>query len=197
MFHTSQTITTESTEPPPRAKRKGQVLIDLLEVILVSGLLFLGINTVSARVRVESISMEPTLNPGDFVAVNKLSYQLSQIHRGDIIVFRYPPAPDQEPYIKRVIGLPGEKIRIDNGKVFVNGALVKENYLKEKTMQGGNWQIPEDAVFVMGDNRNNSSDSRVWGMVPLDNIIGKGVFIYWPPDKWGQLDSRYVTAAEP
>jgi signal peptidase I len=96
-----------------------------------------------------------------------------------------------------VIGLPGEKIRIDNGKVFVNGALVKESYLKEKTMQGGNWQIPEDAVFVMGDNRNNSSDSRVWGMVPIENIIGKGVFIYWPPDKWGQLDSRYVTAAEP
>jgi signal peptidase I len=197
LFHTSQPITTESTEPPPRAKRKGQFIIDFLEVILVSGLLFLGINTVSARVRVESISMEPTLNPGDFVAVNKLSYQLSQIHRGDIIVFRYPPAPDQEPYIKRVIGLPGEIIRIENGKVFVNGALVKENYLKENTMHGGKWQIPEDAVFVMGDNRNNSSDSRVWGMVPLENIIGKGVFVYWPPDKWGQLNSRYVTAAEP
>lgn len=197
MFHSSHQIITESAEPPLPTKRKGQFLIDLLEVILVSGLLFLGINAVSARVRVESISMQPTLNPGDFVAVNKLSYQLSTIHRGDIIVFRFPPAPDQEPYIKRVIGLPGEKIRIDNGKVFVNGALVRENYITEKTMQGGNWQIPEDAVFVMGDNRNNSSDSRVWGMVPLKNIIGKGVFVYWPPNKWSQLDYRYVTAAEP
>lgn len=197
MFHTSQPITTESTELPPRAKHKGQFIIDLLEVILVSGLLFLGINAVSARVRVESISMQPTLNPGDFVAVSKLSYQLSQIHRGDIIVFRYPPAPDQEPYIKRVIGLPGENIRIEDGQVYVNGELVKENYIKEKTMQGGEWQIPVDAVFVMGDNRNNSSDSRVWGMVPLGNIIGKGVYVYWPPIKWGQLNSRYATAAEP
>jgi signal peptidase I len=190
----------EYPDPPqPEQKPKGSsgFIRDVLEVILISSILFFSINSISARIRVESVSMQPTLFAGDFVVVNKLAYMFGSPRRGDVIVFQFPPNPAQDPYIKRIIGLPGENLRIEDGEVYIDGVRFLEPYLEVDTLQGGEWDIPEDAVFAMGDNRNNSSDSRSWGMVPYENIIGKALLIYWPPKAWDLLTDSYAVAAEP
>jgi signal peptidase I len=170
---------------------------DVLEIVLISLMLFVSINAVSARIRIESVSMQPTLYAGNFVVVNKVSYKFGQPNRGDIIVFRYPPDPKQDPYIKRVIGLPGESVQIKDDRVYINGVRISEPYLSLQTHHGGEWTVPQDALFVMGDNRNNSSDSRSWGVVPIENVIGKAALVYWPPQKWDVLSVSYAVAAEP
>jgi signal peptidase I len=168
---------------------------DIFETILLSVILFLGINYVSARIRVESISMQPTLYEGNFVLVNRVAYRLGEAHRGDVIVFRYPLDPDKEPYIKRVIGLPGDEVRIEGGNVYVNGIAQSETYIKAHPSYAGSWDVPENSLFVLGDNRNNSSDSHSWGFVPLDNVIGKAEFVYWPPERWQILNPSSASAA--
>ncbi len=190
----------EYPDPPsenPERGSPGRFIKDILEIALISLFLFLSINTISARIRVESVSMQPTLFAGNFVVVNKLSYRFGEPSRGDIIVFRYPPDPELDPYIKRVIGLPGEHVFVEDGKVYINGVRISEPYLETQTQQGGEWTVPQDALFMMGDNRNNSSDSRAWGMVPLENVIGKAFMVYWPPEKWEVLSMSYAVAAEP
>ncbi|MGE5225216.1 MAG: signal peptidase I [Omnitrophica WOR_2 bacterium] len=192
---------TETIPEPPEQNGDNRgwrrTFFDVFETILLSVVLFFGINTISSRIRVESISMQPTLFAGNFVLVNKLAYRLGSPSRGDIIVFRYPPDPSQVPYIKRVIGLPGDHVHIEGGKVYINGELLAEPYLTVQTNRGGDWTVPDKSLFVMGDNRNNSSDSRSWGMVPLGNVIGKAEFIYWPPQKWGMLNFPAAVAAQP
>jgi signal peptidase I len=173
-----------------------RMLLDTLETIILSVVLFVAINTVSERIRVESISMQPNLYAGDFVLVNKVVYLLSELpKRGDVIVFRYPPDPDTTPYIKRVIGLPGDQMHFANGEVYVNGVRLIEPYLNSSTNRGSDCTVPEGQLFVMGDNRNNSSDSRAWGFVPLENIIGRAEMIYWPPQDWSLLHQNYAVAA--
>jgi signal peptidase I len=173
-----------------------RTILDTLETILLSLVLFLAINAVSERIRVESISMQPTLYPGDYVIVNKLAYRFNhRPDRGDVIVFRYPPDPEAIPYIKRIIGLPGDQIHIADGKVYVNGQLVVEPYLVVSTNRGGDWTVPDGQLFVMGDNRNNSSDSRSWGFVPLENIIGRAELIYLPPQHWSFLHQNIAIAS--
>jgi signal peptidase I len=191
-------------------KRSGwrRLLVDLIETIVIAAILYLGVNVVIAailylgvnvviaRVRVDSYSMEPTLCKDNYVMVNKLVYMIGSPDRGDIIVFRYPPNPDEQ-YIKRVIGLPGDRIHISGGEVFVNDELLSEPYVSMQTKSGGDWVIPEDSLFVMGDNRNNSRDSRFWGMVPYENLIGKAFAVYWPPENWRMVSTPYDTCAEP
>ena len=173
-----------------------RTILDTLETILLSLVLFLAINAVSERIRVESISMQSTLFPGDYVIVNKLAYRFNHSpERGDVIVFRYPPNPDAIPYIKRIIGLSGDQIHIADGKVTVNGQLVVEPYLVVSTNRGGDWTVPDGQLFVMGDNRNNSSDSRSWGFVPLENIIGRAELIYLPPQHWSFLHQNIAIAS--
>lgn len=172
-------------------------MVDLLQTVLLALLLFVGIQAVSARIRVESISMQPTLYEGDFVIVNKLAYQLGQPERGDVIVFRFPPDPSRIPYIKRVIGLPGDRVQVSRGKVSINGAPTTEAYIKAPPSYNGEWTVPEGQLFVLGDNRNNSSDSHLWGMVPLGNVIGKAEVVYWPPSQWQMLHQSTAAAAEP
>ena len=170
--------------------------LEALETIIISVLLFLAINAVSERIRVESISMEPNLYEGDFVLVNKAIYFFKKLpQRGDVVVFRYPLNPDATPYIKRVIGLPGDEVRVDGGKVFVNGVLLDEPYLDQGTTRGGTWVVPDNQLFVMGDNRANSSDSRAWGFVPMDNVIGRAELVYWPPQNWALLHGNAALAA--
>ncbi|MFU8774083.1 MAG: signal peptidase I [Anaerolineales bacterium] len=192
-----ESFRTESVpELPGEEKSKvRRALLDVLETLIIAVVLFVGINAVSARIRVDSFSMEPTLQKGNFVIVNKLAYQFGSPQRGDIVVFRYPPNPIEQ-YIKRIIGLPGEIVRINAGQVQINGEILTEPYLLDSTVRGGEWQVPADSYFVLGDNRNNSSDSRVWGMVPADNLIGKALVIYWPPDRWNVLGNEFVLAAE-
>jgi signal peptidase I len=188
------------SELPEPGEKRGSVrrfILDVLETLVLSLILFLAINAVSARIRVESISMQPTLYAGDFIIVNKLAYRLGEPGRGDVIIFHYPPDPNREPYIKRVIGLPGEMVRVERGKVYVNNVLLKEPYISAAPSYEGIWRVPEDSLFVLGDNRNSSSDSHSWGMVPLKNVIGKAEVVYWPPTEWQVLNQATATAAEP
>lgn len=183
----------------PEENKSGSVrrfLIDVLETVVLSLVLFLGINAISARIRIESISMQPTLYAGDYVIVNKVAYRLGEPSRGDVIVFHYPPDPGREPYIKRVIGLPGDYVVIRDNQVLVNGESLDEPYINAEPNYDGEWRVPADSLFVLGDNRNNSSDSHSWGMVPLENVIGKAEVVYWPPSEWKALNSNNAVAAD-
>jgi signal peptidase I len=171
-------------------------MLDMLETILLAVVLFLGINTVSARVRVDGSSMRPTLQDGQYVLVNKLAYRFDIPRRGDIVVFRFPMDPAQD-FIKRVIGLPGDHVRIDQGKVSVNGITLIEPYIAAAPQYQGNWDIPSGHLFVLGDNRNDSSDSHSWGLVPFENVIGKAIMIYWPLTDLNMIDHAPVAAAAP
>jgi signal peptidase I len=170
---------------------------DILETLVLSVIIFLAINTVSARIRVVQSSMQPTLYEGDFVIVNKLAYKMGEPGRGDVIVFQPPTAADDEPFIKRVIGLPGEQIEIQNGKVFVNGQEIHELYIKAPPNYAGHWLVPQGHLFVLGDNRNNSSDSHNWGYVPQTSIIGKALVVYLPVSHWQVLNPSVAAAAGP
>jgi len=191
-FHTETISEPQETEE----KRPGfmRFVIDVVETLILSIVLFVAINAVSARIRVDGASMEPTLQSGEFVIVNKLSYFFGKPATGDVIVFHFPRDPDQE-YIKRVIGLPGDQVAIKNGKVYINDQVLVEDYIAASPVYEDNWEVPGDSLFVLGDNRNNSSDSHNWGTVPLDYVIGKATFIYWPPTEWGVLEQPTASAA--
>lgn len=200
MEHNLDQFHTETIAEPQENEetRSGfmRFVIDVVETLILSIVLFAAINTISARIRVDGASMEPTLQSGEFVIVNKLSYFFGEPEIGDIIVFHFPRDPDQE-YIKRIIGLPGDRVEVKNGKVFVNNMVLLEDYIAAPPVYGDVWEIPADSLFVLGDNRNNSSDSHNWGTVPLDYVIGKATFIYWPPTEWGILNHPTVASAAP
>jgi signal peptidase I len=161
----------------------GQVLLDIVETVVLAVVLFLGINAVSARVRVDGSSMNPTLQNGEFVLVNRMAYRLGEMQRGDIIVFRSINEPDLD-LIKRIIGLPGDEVVIQNGEVTINGQKLSEPYIAAAPHYNGAWRVPKGSLFVLGDNRNDSSDSHQWGLLPSGNVIGKAILIYWPPPDW-------------
>ncbi len=153
----------------------------LAQVIMVS---------VAQAFQVEQYSMEPTLLPHDRVLVDKLSYRLRGPRRGDVVVLRYPLNP-QRNYIKRIVALPGDRVEIRDGRLLVNGTPVAEPYLNG-TPQGsfGPVTVPQDAVFVLGDNRNNSEDSRAFGPLRTELIVGQALLIYWPPARVRLLTTR-------
>ncbi|MEL7646133.1 MAG: signal peptidase I [Anaerolineaceae bacterium] len=178
--YTSQaTPELSNPDPTPNKARRNSFWIDTLETIVMALVLFLAINAVSSRVRVENISMKPTLQPGYLLVVNKLAYTLGEPKHGDIVVFDYNGA-GQEDYIKRIIGLPGDQVVVENGIVSVNGHSLTEPYIAEMPRYSGSWSVPENSYFVLGDNRNNSSDSHQWGYVSEEDLVGKAVFIYFP-----------------
>lgn len=185
-----------AASPKPNRSGAARLLRDILETLLISAVLFLGINTVTARIRVDGFSMEPSMHSGEFVIVNKLAYKFTPVRRFDVIVFLFPRNPDQE-YIKRVIGLPGDEVVIADKQVRVNGELLDEPYILQPPAYSGTWVVPEGSLFVLGDNRNNSSDSHNWGPVPLDYVIGKAVLIYWPPSEWGLVEHAGAKGANP
>jgi signal peptidase I len=127
--------------------------------------------------------MNPTLQNGEYILVNRLAYKTGQPERGDIIVFSFP-ADEGQDLIKRVIGLPGETVKIGDGIVTINGQKLREPYIAQDPLYYGEWTVPEGYLFVLGDNRNDSRDSHQWGLLPLENVIGKSVVIYWPPSEW-------------
>jgi signal peptidase I len=173
------------TAQPPEA-RPSHAVLDVIETLLLALVLFLGMNLITARIRVEGPSMKPTLHNGEYVLVNRLAYKWAQPHQGEVIVFRFPRKPSQE-YIKRVIGLPGDEVYITNKQVFINGHLVEEPYIAEAPQYYGTWRVPENSLFVLGDNRNDSSDSHDWEYVPMQNVVGKALVVYWPPSAWGLI----------
>lgn len=154
-----------------------RILLEVVQTLALAIVLYFLIDFVVARVRVENISMLPTLQPGEFVLVNKMAYKLGEFQRGDIVVFHYS---EQEDYIKRVIGIPGDIIEIDTGQVRVNGQILDEPYISAAPQYLGAWEVPEDSLFVLGDNRNQSSDSHRWGFVSEQSVVGEALVVYWP-----------------
>jgi signal peptidase I len=142
-------------------------------------------------VKVEGTSMMPTLDDQERIFINKFVYRFhfGNIDRGDTVVFWFPGDPTKS-YIKRVIGMPGDRVEVVDGKVIVNGQALVENYVPPEFRDQSSMSarvIPDDEFFVLGDHRSSSNDSRAWGMVPRRYIYGKAVFIYWPLDKMGLL----------
>lgn len=154
-----------------------RILLEVVQTLALAIVLYFLIDFVVARVRVENISMLPTLQPGEFVLVNKMAYKMGDFQRGDIVVFHYSA---QEDYIKRVIGVPGDIIEIDTGQVRVNGQILEEPYISAAPQYMGAWEVPIDSLFVLGDNRNQSSDSHRWGFVSEQSVVGEALVVYWP-----------------
>lgn len=171
-----------------------KILIEFVQIIALSGFFFLLIDTFIGRMRVENISMEPTLVQGEFIMVDKFAYRSGNYQHGDIIVFHAPNEPGAD-YIKRLIGIPGDQIVVDGNSVTVNGVTLKEPYLAEPITYTGSWTVPPGSLFVLGDNRNKSSDSHEWGFIPMDSVVGKAIMIYWPFTKAKLLTHPNIAAA--
>jgi len=184
----------------PEVSTKGSEIkkfaLDLIETLILAVILFLIINSVSARVRVDGFSMRPTLEDGEFILVNRLAYKLGTPRRGEIIVFRSPVTPGED-LIKRIIGLPGDDIKIQNGHVYINGTLLDEPYIAASPIYSGTWQVVAGYLFVLGDNRNDSSDSHSWGLVPQKNVVGRSLLIYWPYTEWSLLNHNIMASTTP
>lgn len=162
--------------------------VETLETIILAAVLFAGINFVSARIRVDGRSMEPTFHHGEYVIVNKLAYRFDEFERGDVIVFPYP-FNEEEDFIKRIIGLPGDRVTVRGGQVYVNDRLLDEPYISAQPLRDfEETLVPESQLFVMGDNRNDSSDSRSWGTLEMDAVIGEAWFVYWPLSDLGLVE---------
>lgn len=182
-----QDVSSVSPETPDRnIVRPRHPAFDLLETLLLAAVLFLGINLLTARIRVDGSSMEPTLSDREFIIVNRLTYRFGEPTRGDVIVFSLSLNANRE-YIKRVIGLPGDRVNIAGRQVTVNGIELEEPYIADDPTYTGSWTVPDDSLFVLGDNRNNSTDSHIWGSIDMENVIGKAMFIYWPLVEWGRI----------
>ena len=140
-------------------------------------------------VKVEGTSMMPWLEDQQRIFVNKFVYQYDDIRRGDVIVFRFPLDPSKS-YIKRVVGLPGDRVEIREGALRVNGILLREPYIAPEFRDHTSHppiEVPDEHFYVLGDHRNTSNDSRTWGTVPRSYVTGKAVFAYWPLDRFGAL----------
>jgi signal peptidase I len=183
----------EATAPQPLLVQWWQKWGENITILVLAVGLAVFIRTFVAEPRyIPSESMLPTLEIGDRLIVEKLSYTTHLPQHGDIIVFA-PPTQlreqgylEEQAFIKRVIGVPGDKIEVKNGGVYIDGALLKEAYLAEVPNYAMSPTIvPPDQLFVMGDNRNNSNDSHVWGFLPKGNVIGHACFRFWPIDRFG------------
>jgi signal peptidase I len=213
--------TTPAASPPVARPGTGNSALaaiwEFAQTILLALALFFLIRTVMQNFRIDGISMEPNFHNGQFLIVNRFAYCpgahveipplgiklnkvwcLNQPRRGDVIVFEYPLDTSRD-FIKRVIALPGETVEVKNGQVFVEGVLMPEPFGPNPSIRNfGPYKVPSDTVFVMGDNRNNSSDSRSWGPLPQKDIIGKAILSYWPPKLWAivpQYDLTDLSAA--
>lgn len=176
-------------------KRVWEFFLDTVETAAIAFGIFLVIYGFIAQPHeVKGNSMYETLENGDFLLTDKISYRLNEPERGDIVVFKSPVNTRLE-YIKRIIALPGDEIKLSEGKVYIDEKPLKEDYLLYdlETSPGGflradtPFTVPAEEYIVMGDNRPNSSDSREWGTVPRDNLIGKVFLRYWPANKVGKM----------
>ena len=164
-----------------------------LKTIGLSAILAIGIRQFVAEARyIPSGSMLPTLQINDRLIVDKLSYRFNNPQRGDIVVFSPTSTLEKQnfhdAFIKRVIGLPGEKVEVKGGRVYVDDKPIAENYIEEEPhYQWGPATVPQGSYLVLGDNRNNSYDSHYWGFVPREKIIGRAMVRFWPPNRVGEI----------
>jgi len=178
-------------------QQKGKsILREIVETVLLTLLIFLAVRTLIQNFRIEGTSMEPNLHDGQYLIINKLLYYLHPPERGDVVVFHYPKNPRRD-FIKRVIGLPGEKVEVRGERIFINGEELEEPYtLHTSNYTWGPQRLGEDEYFVLGDNRNSSSDSHNWGSLSRDAIIGKAWISYWPPNYLGLVPHYSYAATE-
>lgn len=179
--------TPDETQPTPLGP--SHVRLWVRDVLISVAASFMIITFLYQPVRVEGTSMQPELRDQDRLFINKFAYRFESISRGDVVVFHYPRDPEKS-YIKRVIALPGDSLRIDDGRVYVNDVRVDESYVPKRYRDGRSMPeivIPQGNYFVMGDHRSISSDSRDFGPVERDLIYGKAAFIYWPADNIGVI----------
>jgi signal peptidase I len=163
------------------------VLREVVETVVLTVIIFFLIQTVVRNFRVVGTSMEPNLHNGQYLIVDKVSYRLGEPQRGDVIVFE-PPSRPGEDYVKRVIALPGELVEIRNGQVFINNQPLDEPYVVRRgSYSMSPRRVGPSELFVLGDNRNSSSDSHNWGMLAQDKVVGKAWISYWPPSEWGVI----------
>jgi signal peptidase I len=185
-------------EPPKRRKQRSSTrnMVEWALVIVGAILVAFIVKTFLIQAfQIPSASMHPTLLEGDRVLVNKLSYDLHDVNRGDVVVFARPKGMnagpnDPDDLIKRVIGLPGDSVQTKDGKVYVDGRELDEPYLADGTVTDGiddPITIPDGHVWVMGDNRGDSQDSRVFGPIDTDTIVGRAFMVMWPPSRMGSL----------
>jgi signal peptidase I len=165
-----------------------------IQTLIIAFILSIGIRTYVAEAKViPTGSMIPTIKIGERVLVDKIYYKIDDIDRKDIIVFEPTPTlikqKFHDDFIKRVIGIPNDTIQVKSGKVYVNGEASKEDYIKEEPNEDfGPFTVPPNSYFVMGDNRNDSYDSRKWGVVPKSYIKGRAIFRFWPINRLGLLE---------
>ena len=214
----------EEAEPSDR-RRALTFARELVETILLTLVIFVAVRTLVVNFRVDGESMHPSLANGQYLLVNKAVYfhfDLTTLRnilpgpdsttkdvvylfhapqRGDIIVFN-PPVNSDKPYVKRVIGLPGDRIAVRNNQVLVNGMVIDEPYIAAPphytypTNGTSEFTVSPGDIFVFGDNRNNSSDSHIFGQVPLDSVIGKAIVSYWPPENFGIIPHERYTGLD-
>ena len=167
----------------------GSLLRDLFGTVVPAVIIALLIHQFLAQAtRVYGQSMQPNLYTNERLVVEKLTYRFHGPRRGDVIVL-HDPEGGPESLIKRVVGLPGERIQITDGRLFIDGVLLDEPYLSQGTQSvGRSWSVPPLSVFVLGDNRVASRDSRTFGAVQLDQIVGRALFRYWPLSQVGTVD---------
>lgn len=176
---------------------------EIIETVILSLMLFVGIQFMTQSFQVEGASMRPTLGHGDYLLVNKMAYRhvrlsggelaggvffpFQEPRAGDVVVFKFPDNPERD-FVKRLIGGPGDRIEIREGTVFVNGRVLDEPYVLPDELDFMDERVVEpNTYFVMGDNRANSADSRSWGSVPLENMVGVAWLRYWPLGEIGFL----------
>src|SRR5258707_4432037 len=180
----------------PRGSTGSSFLREVAEVVLLAVILYIGISFAVQTVHVEGLSMFATLDDNDYLIANKIDYRLHAPQRGDIIILR-PPNNNSTDFIKRVIALPGERLLIRDSVVYINGHRLDEPYLPEAWTTINNWPtdgtdgrvMKSNEYFVMGDNRNRSQDSRIFGQIGRDRIDGRAWFRIWPLDHFGDIYS--------
>ncbi len=173
--------------------------MDILETVVFVGSLFIVVYLFVAQPnQVKGASMDPTFASGDYIFTSKITYKMRSYHRGDVIVFKSPGNPDIE-YIKRIIGVPGDVVMVKDSEVYVNGRQLKEDYISAKTnlwedgfsKNGVGVPVSEGMLFVMGDNRPRSSDSREFGLITQESVIGQVFYRYFPPNKAGVIPNPF------
>ena len=188
------------------------VIRELFETVILALLIFLALHLSIQNFRVQGPSMRPTLEEGEYVIVNKLVYtrfqpkELAKLvpfldfdvdrlvfpfqspHRGDVIIFRFPRDQSRD-FVKRVVGVPGDRLTVEGRQLFVNGEVLEGTSVSEGNRSNIPDQVPPDTYFVLGDNRRSSLDSRDWGPVPAANIIGRAWISFWPFDRWHTLQA--------
>ncbi len=164
--------------------KRSPLIREVIELVVTALLVFVVIRFVLHGFHVQGTNMNPNVAPNAFVMVNQASYLLNAPARGDIIVFHYPFKTSVD-VMARVIGLPGDNIKMDSSNIWVNGNLLKEPYISAPSNPAArDWKVPPNSFFVLNDNRLNSDDSRNWDSLPRNFIVGKAILVYWPTNEW-------------